>query len=776
MARKRASIESQIKAPDLAPSSQAIAPDPEPSTGARQVGTTSSDAIPVKPSDGVQQAVETVREGITTPSGPVEKSADPSPREVVTPESTPSSQAIVPDPEISTGTRHIGTTGSAAIPVKASDGVQQAVETVREGITTPSGPVEKSADPSPQEVVTLDFEVVHGSIFEQKGLIAVLGRYVDTPPAGALEVLDDALVTWLSRAIQLGIISSELGVLFHIPIPAGRTMNSAVILAGMGEAGRFTRNDLRYLMTNVGVAVLGLGLDRFAVVLIGAGKNGLQVEGSVRGIIDGVADALLRSDAWASKRMKIVIVEEDEKRCRAVTRCLNDLKNGERDGKASRDLVIGDLEEREDPPPRQAFQGNSPPPADVEPRVAPTRLTITTLDARDKDAVTRTMRFSALSESAVIPTRDQEVSSYFLDQLPQRIMDARDRSQQEALGLLMTSYILPAEFHDLLETDAPLALVLDSTSACYPWEMAGVRQRKQTMFLGPAMRLTRQFRSLQSDAPGVPPPINNSLRILVIADPAPAQYALQGARDEGLAVLKVMALAKQCWGERLDVQVTLRIGSVEGGPAIQASDLHRTIPGSESVLESVLPCDPLEVLSILLTRHFDVVHFAGHGSYDPEAMSKGWIFSSKCTLSANEIFKFRQVPRLVFANACHSSKLDTHAFGERVVGEQQVSLAEAFFSRGITNYIGAGWEVADDQGEMFAKFFYLQVMGLRLKDAEVELYTTAPPATLGEAVAYARTKLLELDNGTSWGAYQHYGQVNGKLLPFRNEDDDLDGG
>ena len=104
----------------------------------------------------------------------------------------------------------------------------------------------------------------------------------------------------------------------------------------------------------------------------------------------------------------------------------------------------------------------------------------------------------------------------------------------------------------------------------------------------------------------------------------------------------------------------------------------------------------------------NAVDYAGHGVFDPSVAREGWVFSEDYTLSAKAIFKIRQVPRLVFANACLSSAMETSGEPLPRLEIQQVSLAEAFFARGIENYIGAGWKVDDKLAVDFASQFYLQ--------------------------------------------------------------------
>ena len=74
-------------------------------------------------------------------------------------------------------------------------------------------------------------------------------------------------------------------------------------------------------------------------------------------------------------------------------------------------------------------------------------------------------------------------------------------------------------------------------------------------------------------------------------------------------------------------------------------------------------------------------------------------------------------------------------------------LAEAFFERGIQNYIGAGWPVDDDPAVELASVFYQNAIA---------------GETLGDALSVARNKIM--GQGSTWGAYQHYGQVNGTLI------------
>ena len=124
-----------------------------------------------------------------------------------------------------------------------------------------------------------------------------------------------------------------------------------------------------------------------------------------------------------------------------------------------------------------------------------------------------------------------------------------------------------------------------------------------------------------------------------------------------------------------------------------------------------------------------------------------------------------QVPRLVFANACFSS-VTTSQNEQR---GQLVGLAQAFFARGIPNYIGTAWQVDDATARECARWFYARVLGLRHPANGDGVIGMAPPATIGDSLKRARNAVLDLENdSSSWGAYQHYGRVTDKLLPIPN--------
>lgn len=331
-------------------------------------------------------------------------------------------------------------------------------------------------------------------------------------------------------------------------------------------------------------------------------------------------------------------------------------------------------------------------------------------------------RFSAVTRQAVIPVREIAVQSSYAEGAAEFLKESRNLVDQYKYGKLFHNYLMPEDFQDMIDM-TPLTLMVDRSAAAFPWEMAAFERHGKVIFYGPGRQLTRQFRTTLSDPPGlIAPPIPNRLRVLVIADPAPeTDLQLPGARAEGRAVVQILESMRE--KEGLDITIEQRIGADE--------------------------CDPVELLALILSEEFDLIHYSGHGDFDEKSPAKsGWIFGKEHVLSARDIFRARRVPRLIFANACFSGVLRSgRPFTLQESNRNLAGLAQAFFERGIQNYIGTGWPVNDASALEFTKVFYREALS---------------GDELGSSLSKAREAILT--SGSTWGAYQHYGQATAKLM------------
>lgn len=603
----------------------------------------------------------------------------------------------------------------------------------------------------------LKINVIRGDITQVPAPVVVVGQYKGiSASVGAKKALDEALGYWISQAVEQSMIGAELGQLFHIPVNRKRIDRKqlaagSVLLAGMGEEGRFNQYDLRYLMKNVAYAISALQLEEFATVLIGAGAGNLKEDSALRGILLGISDSLhLLYDEKKSKDevglKQVTIVENDEVRYRKICAMLgvHKDKRSARSEDFNLDIKLDiKVTPKELPKGETKKEDETERPEELmEPETGP-RITI----EREGDV----FWFSSLAKDAVIPVRQVELQSFFPEGISDRLMMSNTRDEQETFGRLLNTTLFPEDFKQLFSTgdNEALTLILDRSTASFPWEMTCFDRPEGPAFFGTHLRLTRQFRTLLSSAPGIRPRLNDKLRVLVIADPAPErEYQLQGARNEGLEVTRILNQIKN--EKKLDIEVVDRIGAAE--------------------------CDPVEILALILDGNFDVVHFAGHGIFNVEKPDRGgWVFGKDRLLTAREIFRARQVPRLVFANACFSSVVNK---GKGLTAEEMnrhfAGIAEAFFERGVQNYIGAGWPVRDDLAIRFATAFYQYTLAGGLlresgsdensKDMKTpESNKQHPsPKNLGESLSRARELILH--DGSTWGAYHHYGQANAKLM------------
>jgi len=111
--------------------------------------------------------------------------------------------------------------------------------------------------------------------------------------------------------------------------------------------------------------------------------------------------------------------------------------------------------------------------------------------------------------------------------------------------------------------------------------------------------------------------------------------------------------------------------------------------------------------AMLATGDYDILHFSGHGSFDPSVPETSAIRFADGLLSAGEVLDlpWKAPPYLVFNSACESARATG---GVRLVsGESQSNgLAAAFLAAGVYGYAGYFWPVTEAGAGLFTKVFY----------------------------------------------------------------------
>jgi len=652
-------------------------------------------------------------------------------------------------------------------------------------------------------------DVEWADITKAEGDAFVVGHYIGVLPQNAEWALDCALSRTketsrllLTDLTRRGAIRGALGDLNFFPWTGGRQ----IVLAGMGRSGMFRESQLKTLARNV-VETIGRLLSRpnICMVLIGSGYGNLEVEQSVAGLLDGIDQARAADPALEIGRVRIV--ERDLDRSYEILEALRTIA---RDRSLGID-VAPEVVERDSaggviPVPfglslmlaslAQACRegAGSPLHATVETLVAelpeqsrdkvrerlaslgdernPRRLGLEFRFApkgqeQDKEIADRVgfsqdgakVRATAITNMTTVTARDLDVPLAWVDRIVEDLhAPLPDRLTERSVKAYR--YLVHQDLKDSLQgRGGPLVLEVDRSMARVPWEMIH-DDGLGSLPLAVQRPLARQLRTSYSPRSGAWGQ-RAGVRALVIGDP---DGSLEYARKEARSVATLL--------EQRGITVDFRLGS--------ADELGLGRYGAE-------PAELFEILALLQSGNFDLVHYSGHAAFYPESPDRsGWLFANGEILTASRLENVDRPPRLIVANACISAALstqhaevpvaarpgpveDANAAGgahpppdpkPRRPGDARIvaSLADEFFRRGVADYIGTAWEVPEGPAEMFALKFYETLLG---KGEAGAGHGTG--RTLGEAVQAARRELWDkrtqwpAELQTVWAAYQHYG-------------------
>ncbi len=628
----------------------------------------------------------------------------------------------------------------------------------------------RRATPSiPLNPATLHVALVHGRIDELDKTVTdglpvdaiAVGHYLGVRPQMAELALDraisqtfpglmtpdgsplldaDLLITQLA---ERGILRGDLGQPFFLPDPRpgpdGRPGGRLIAIAGMGVPGRFGLPELTVLSRELCWSLGRLGRKHVATVLIGAGVGNLSPRDAVSAWLRGAKNALSGSSEDDKRRIcRITFVEADTRKLQQIQDGIlaeqSRLKNQDRLKLEYEPMGDARLAELLAAVPHEVRVGGDEKPSEP----APTRLTL----SLDKS----TYRFGAITETASIPEREIPLDPALVMRANSELAAETDPEMQAERGQFMERLLIPEDLRSQLYTGAPIVISLDATTARIHWELLAQPElstargggalaeegeaghhRLEACFLSTGRGLTRQLRTTFAPPPEPPPPPHRLLRVLVVADPA-EDARLPGAEEEGAGVVELFEAFNR-------VYETISANRVEVVSMFGPREASRT-----------------NVLRHLILRSFDVLHFAGHCVYvrdDPAA--SGWLFSNGELLAARELSRIGRIPRFVFSNACESGVTPDRS-------DLAPSFAEAFFKRGVANFVCTAWPVDDVAAREFALALYSRLLGLGITAGKPDRPHAIEPQPMHKALAEARQEIASEPYGVgTWGAYQHYG-------------------
>ena len=306
--------------------------------------------------------------------------------------------------------------------------------------------------------------------------------------------------------------------------------------------------------------------------------------------------------------------------------------------------------------------------------------------------------------------------------------------------------------------DRNLRLILDERTAAFPWELMDDRAPWSAENIGDGEQSERDPFSvrtgvvrqlIQTRFREVAPLSRRQPKALVIGDPrgdpAPGFAELLGAQQEARAVAEILKKAA--------FDVTPLIGD---------------------------EVRPEQAIMHLFAEQWDVIYIAAHGVFEealPQAedgnkevgqrrpgaaanrqKQTGIVLGAGLVLGPAVLAQLAMVPSLVFVNCCHQGRVDPEAevqADDRFVRARRPDLAASvaveLIKLGVRAVFAAGWAVNDLAAERFADCLYENLIA---------------GETLGESALKARRAAYELQpNGTTWGAYQCYGEPDWRLCP-----------
>lgn len=543
----------------------------------------------------------------------------------------------------------------------------------------------------------LDVTLALGSLTGVDADAYVLGLFKNVALGGAALAVDQLLDGSISQTVARRMFNGNVGEVSILPTGRHPIRADFVAFAGLGPIDSFSESTLETVGENLIRTFVSANVGDFATVLIGGAsgmiaRTGLArlLKGFVRGLLDADHDQIFH---------RVTICENDPARYAQLTHDMFALC-----GRNLFDGIQVTLRERTLPaaPATQTAMRAQAPSSEaiyllvrqMDDEQDQPGLIASVLTKGRKAAIHR--GWQPLDEAALRSHLAQVANGVPAD------------IDMKAFGTELTGLVLPEPIQTVLAQfpNDHVVVVHDAGASRIPWETLYVARRPLALKGGVSHRYEADDLSVakwleqRQQRP--------TLRVLLIVDPT---GDLPNARTEGDRVETLLKEKARAEMRRFDNKGARRI----------------------------------ELLNCLQSGAFDVVHYAGHAFFDPNAPSRsGILCADNEVLSGADLAGLSNLPSLVFFNACEAARIrrggPTPAPAPDLL-RRNVGFAEAFLRGGVANFIGTYWPVGDAAAEAFAPTFYESLLAGR---------------PLGEALMASRKALEEKQFG-DWANYILYG-------------------
>ena len=542
-------------------------------------------------------------------------------------------------------------------------------------------------------------QIVHGDVRKVQRP-AVVGHYEGDSINGSERAMDDLTGGLMKQRHEHGHYPGAVETV-EIFTPVKDPEQHTVIVAGLGRMGMLTGPKLRRTFANalVRFSVHRQEQYRFCgespanlqvcALIVGSGEGALPLAQALTSLLRALVDANQRLQAIAAPLIGgLRFVERYEDTAIQSARILDTLLQ-EFDGILDIDTTV--QTDRGGLSARYSFQSDS-------------WWRIVRIEQHDQ-----TIDFAPVGDRAASPTLHKVNQCDLVNDLVE--LAVADHALKPRFGEALFELLIPHDYKEDVGDQMGIQLLLDETTARFPWEMLHDRHNRLNRPLAVETGIVRQLNL--PDAPAFRL-FNQMPTALVIAD---TLGDLPGAREEGEKVKGLL--------EQHNFQASLAMAG-----------------------------NPTDATVQLLTGDYRVLHLATHGEYlkDHEHASTALILgedprTGRVVRVLPDVFdSLRQVPELVFINCCHLGRIEARKEEQaRDRHALAASVASAFLKLGARAVIAAGWVVYDPAALCFAETFYDGMLRLGL--------------TFGDAVLAARRETYtRFPGANTWSAYQCYGE------------------
>jgi hypothetical protein len=572
------------------------------------------------------------------------------------------------------------------------------------------------ADPGPavaRRPIPLTIRVLHGDIGDAQSSMIVVGHQTGLAPAGAAAAIDDVLGGAISRRAAL--LRGRFGTPWFLPTTTSPLATGCVVVILLGEPEYFRADRIGEIGTAIVDAADLTGVRDVATVLHGAGLLGVDPEHAATMVVSGVLARLARDPALGLRELSIV--ERDAGKLSAVLRGVYAAEKA-----LGPDSRIEVFVEEATIRPRRIAARTRPVVRGIPQHL---RLGITRSNTTLKVTTTRSDAVTSVSETEYPAAAADDVLRDLESELLEVDADGERRDRRfAAIGAKLGHAFVDGRLdlaHLLAgEPGKQVVLALGRDTVDLPWELLRVDDRFVALTHCVGRHVELPFLGRQSARPEP----KDDLQILVIGDP---RGDLPAARREAHQVHELLHFSK-----RATVTAMIFDGT---------------------------PISYKQVSRALDTTDFDVLHFAGHGRYDPLRENQSGLELGDRVLTADDLADRQWVPRLIIANACHSAATGPAVPGVFDGGQHARDMVQQMLTTGTRTFIGAMWPVGDEPAAVFAEALYRALLGTR----------TVRPSTVGEAVRRARVAVRDRSaaGDPTWAAYALYGNPWADPWPAR---------